>query len=109
MCLYFGVHDFFSVIFIRLKIVDFGDGKVVLQKILLLKSKLQVDTLKMENLRESLNVVKIERDKLDNLETLNYFEVNKSRNLEAKVSKLNMLFILPFTVFVVFVVAIFKC
>ncbi|TMW82784.1 hypothetical protein EJD97_004924, partial [Solanum chilense] len=36
---------------------------------------------KMENLRESLNAVKIERDnlkkKLENLESLNYFEVNK--------------------------------
>ncbi|KAH0781541.1 hypothetical protein KY290_001139 [Solanum tuberosum] len=78
----------------------------------LLKSKLEVATLKMENLRESLNAVKIERDnlkkKLENLESLNYFEVNKSRNLEAKVSKLKMLCILSFTVFVVFVVAIFK-
>ncbi|KAH0712278.1 hypothetical protein KY285_007850 [Solanum tuberosum] len=76
------------------------------------KSKLEVATLKMENLRESLNAVKIERDnlkkKLENLESLNYFEVNKSRNLEAKVSKLKMLCILSFTVFVVFVVAIFK-
>ncbi|WMV29414.1 hypothetical protein MTR67_022799 [Solanum verrucosum] len=75
----------------------------------LLKSKLEVATLKMENLRESLNAVKIERDnlkkKLENLESLNYFEVNKSRNL---VSKLKMLCILSFTVFVVFVVAIFK-
>ncbi|KAG5609477.1 hypothetical protein H5410_020758 [Solanum commersonii] len=54
----------------------------------LLKSKLEVATLKMENLRESLNVVKIKRDnlreKMENLESLNYFEVNKSRNLEAK-------------------------
>ncbi|TMW89412.1 hypothetical protein EJD97_017214, partial [Solanum chilense] len=36
---------------------------------------------KMENLRESLNKIKIERDnlkkKLENLEILNYFEVNK--------------------------------
>ncbi|KAK4707405.1 hypothetical protein R3W88_024277 [Solanum pinnatisectum] len=58
----------------------------------LLKSKLEVATLKIENLRESLNAVKIERDnlkkKLENLESLNYFEVNKSRNLKAKVSKL---------------------
>ncbi|KAG5616168.1 hypothetical protein H5410_015992 [Solanum commersonii] len=58
----------------------------------------------MENLRESLNAVKIERDnlnkKLENLQSLNYFEVNKSRNLEAKVSKLKMLCILSFTVFV---------
>ncbi|KAH0776392.1 hypothetical protein KY290_007803 [Solanum tuberosum] len=55
----------------------------------LLKSKLEVAMFKMENLRESLNAVKIERDnlkkKLENLESLNYFEVNKSRNLEAKV------------------------
>ncbi|KAK4727294.1 hypothetical protein R3W88_032211 [Solanum pinnatisectum] len=65
----------------------------------LLKSKLEVATLKMENLRELLNA---------NLESLNYFEVNKLRNLEAKVSKLKMLCILSFTVFVVFVVAIFK-
>ncbi|KAH0762667.1 hypothetical protein KY290_018740 [Solanum tuberosum] len=46
----------------------------------LLKSKLEVATLKMENLRESLNTVKIERDnlkkKLENLESLNYFEVS---------------------------------
>ncbi|KAH0632990.1 hypothetical protein KY284_035776 [Solanum tuberosum] len=78
----------------------------------LLKSKLKLATLKMENLRESLNAEKIERDnlkkKMENLESLNYFEVNKSRNLEAKVSKLKMLCILSFTVFVVFVVAIFK-
>ncbi|KAK4726917.1 hypothetical protein R3W88_031834 [Solanum pinnatisectum] len=78
----------------------------------LLKSKLEVAMLKMENLRESLNAVKIERDnlkkKLENLESLNYFEVNKSRNLEAKVSKLKMLCMLSFTVFVIFVVAIFK-
>ncbi|KAG5579380.1 hypothetical protein H5410_050007, partial [Solanum commersonii] len=44
----------------------------------LLKSKLEVATLKMENLRESLNAIKIERDnlkkKLKNLESLNYFE-----------------------------------
>ncbi|TMW86230.1 hypothetical protein EJD97_021749 [Solanum chilense] len=67
----------------------------------------------MENFRESLNAVKIERDnlkkKLENLESLNHYEVNKSRSLEAKVSKLKMLFMLTFTVFVVFVVAIFKC
>ncbi|WMV19822.1 hypothetical protein MTR67_013207 [Solanum verrucosum] len=78
----------------------------------LLKSKLEVATLKMENLSESLNAMKIERDnlkkKLENLQSLNYFEVNKSRNLEAKVLKLKMLCILSFTVFVVFVVAIFK-
>ncbi|KAG5573166.1 hypothetical protein H5410_062932 [Solanum commersonii] len=78
----------------------------------LLKSKLEVATLKMENLRESLNAIKIERDnlkeKLENLESLNYFEVNKSRNLEAKVLKLKILCILSFNVFVVFVVAIFK-
>ncbi|KAG5575976.1 hypothetical protein H5410_056110 [Solanum commersonii] len=78
----------------------------------LLKSKLEVAMLKMENLKESLNAVKIEKDnlkkKLENLESLNYFEVSKSRNLEAKVSKLKMLCILSFTVFVVFVVAIFK-
>ncbi|KAH0716620.1 hypothetical protein KY290_012898 [Solanum tuberosum] len=53
----------------------------------LLKSKLEVATLKMENLRESLNAIKIERDslkkKMENLESLNYFEVNKSRNLES--------------------------
>ncbi|KAK4731858.1 hypothetical protein R3W88_024846 [Solanum pinnatisectum] len=77
----------------------------------LLKSKLEC-CVEMENLRESLNAVKIERDKflkkMENLESLNYFEVNKSRNLEAKVSKLKMLCILSFTVFVVFVVAIFK-
>ncbi|KAH0706620.1 hypothetical protein KY289_011696 [Solanum tuberosum] len=76
------------------------------------KSKFEVSTLKMENLRESLNAVKIERDnlkkKLKNLESLNYFEVNKSRNLEAKVLKLKMSCILSFTMFVVFVVAIFK-
>ncbi|KAK4708516.1 hypothetical protein R3W88_029441 [Solanum pinnatisectum] len=67
----------------------------------LLKSKLK-----------SLNAVKFERDnlkkKLENLDSLNYFEVNKSRNLKAKVSKLKMLCILSFIVFVVFVVAIFK-
>ncbi|KAH0773769.1 hypothetical protein KY290_010906 [Solanum tuberosum] len=44
----------------------------------LLKSKLEVATLKMENLRESLNAGEIERDnlrkKLENLESLNYFE-----------------------------------
>uniref|UniRef100_A0A3Q7JC10 GRF-type domain-containing protein n=1 Tax=Solanum lycopersicum TaxID=4081 RepID=A0A3Q7JC10_SOLLC len=60
----------------------------------LLMSKLEVATLKMENLRESLNAVKIERDnlkkKLENLESLNYFEVNKLRNLKAKVPKLKM-------------------
>ncbi|KAK4733425.1 hypothetical protein R3W88_007686 [Solanum pinnatisectum] len=65
----------------------------------LLKSKLEVATLKMENLGES---------KIGEFRSLNYFEVNKSRNLEAKVSKLKMLCILSFTVFVVFVVAIFK-
>ena len=69
--------------------------------------------MKIKNLRESLNAVKIERDnlkkKLENLESLNYFEVNKSRNLKAKASKLKMLFMLPFTMFVIFVVAIFKC
>ncbi|KAK4710075.1 hypothetical protein R3W88_004588 [Solanum pinnatisectum] len=78
----------------------------------LLKSKLEVATLKMENLRESLNAIKIERDnlkkKMENLESLNYFKVKKSRNLEAKVSKVNMLCILSFTVLVVFVIAIFK-
>ncbi|KAG5630014.1 hypothetical protein H5410_001731 [Solanum commersonii] len=46
----------------------------------LLKSKLEVAALKMENLRESLNAMKIERDNLkkilENLESLNYFEVN---------------------------------
>ncbi|KAH0714809.1 hypothetical protein KY284_007714 [Solanum tuberosum] len=50
----------------------------------LLKSKLEVATLKIENLRESLNGVKIIRDnlkkKLENFDSLNYFEVNKSRN-----------------------------
>ncbi|KAH0696309.1 hypothetical protein KY290_013667 [Solanum tuberosum] len=55
----------------------------------LLKSKLEVASLKMENLGESLNAVKIERD--NNLESLNYFELNKSRNLEAKVLKCNYL------------------
>ncbi|KAG5601766.1 hypothetical protein H5410_033136 [Solanum commersonii] len=78
----------------------------------LLKFKLEIATLKMENLRESLNTIKIERDnlkkKLKNLESLNYFEVNKSRNLEAKALKLKMLCILSFTVFVIFGVAIFK-
>ena len=75
----------------------------------LLKSKLEVATLKMKNLRESLSAVKIERDnlkiQLKNLESLNHFEVNKSRNLEA--SKLKMLCVLSLTLFVVIVVAIF--
>ncbi|KAK4733361.1 hypothetical protein R3W88_007622 [Solanum pinnatisectum] len=47
----------------------------------LLKPKLEVAMLKMENLREK---------KLENLESLNYFKMNKLRNLEAKVSKLKM-------------------
>ncbi|TMW98493.1 hypothetical protein EJD97_003957 [Solanum chilense] len=63
----------------------------------------------MKNLRESLSAVKIERDnlkiQLKNLESLNHFEVNKSRNLEA--SKLKMLCVFSLTLFVVIVVAIF--
>ncbi|KAH0682764.1 hypothetical protein KY290_021354 [Solanum tuberosum] len=43
----------------------------------LLKSKLEVATLKMENLRELLNSINIDRDnlkkKLESLQSLNYF------------------------------------
>lgn len=60
-----------------------------------------------------MNATNIERDnfffkKMENLESFNYFEVNKSRNLKAKVTKLKILCILLFIVFVVFVVVIFK-
>ncbi|CAN4078601.1 unnamed protein product [Withania somnifera] len=73
------------------------------------KDKLEVATVKIDSFRESLNAAKIERDnfkkKLEILETINYSEVKKSRNLEEKLLKMKMLF----AVFVGYFVANFKC
>ncbi|PHU22462.1 hypothetical protein BC332_07569 [Capsicum chinense] len=63
----------------------------------------------MVTLRDSLNAVKIERDnlkeKLEILEKRNYSEVNKSRNLEEKLLKMRMFYIVSFIVFVAFMVS----
>ncbi|XP_060200916.1 uncharacterized protein LOC132629219 [Lycium barbarum] len=74
-----------------------------------LKGKLEVATVKMDNLRESLDAVKLERDNLKkkvyDLEAINNSQLNKSGELEEKMLKLKMLFIISLAVLVGFFIA----
>ncbi|KAK4361431.1 hypothetical protein RND71_020383 [Anisodus tanguticus] len=66
----------------------------------------------MDTIREPLNAVKVERDnlkkKVNVLKAINNAQVNKSRELEEKMLKLNMLFMVQLAVLVEFFVAILK-
>ncbi|XP_059286144.1 uncharacterized protein LOC132039660 [Lycium ferocissimum] len=83
---------------------NFSDN--TLSEISDLKGKLEVATVKIDNLRESLDAIRLERDnlkkKVDNLEAINNSQVNKSRKLEEKILKLKMLFMISLAVLVGF-------
>lgn len=86
--------EFFSIVLDQIEIVGFEEWEDdspwnAFVEVNLLKSNLKIATVKMKNLKESLSAVKIERDnlknKLKNLVSINYFEVNKLRDLKAKL------------------------